>query len=72
VAHWPPICSITVFPASVVTDFLLSRREERAVLSEFGDEYRRYPEQVPTFFPRMGQWKALLERSSITEDQSKL
>ncbi|MEQ8689425.1 MAG: hypothetical protein RIC89_01125 [Pseudomonadales bacterium] len=68
----PTIFSITVFPAIVVAYVLLSRREEKKVLAEFGDEYRRYQEQVPMFFLRMGQWKALLERSSITEDQSKL
>lgn len=72
VVHWPTIFSITVFPAIVVAYVLLARREEKKVLAEFGDEYRRYQEQVPMFFPRMGQWKALLERSSITEDQSKL
>jgi protein-S-isoprenylcysteine O-methyltransferase Ste14 len=31
----------------------LARREEREVLAEFGDEYRRYMISTPAFIPRL-------------------
>ena len=71
VVHWPTIFSITVFPLIVVAYVLLSRREERQVLAEYGEAYRRYQQRVPMFFPRTGQWKALFSSASIAEDQSK-
>lgn len=71
VVHWPTIFSITVFPAIVVAYVLLARREEKKVLAEFGDEFLIYQQQVPMFFPRFGQWKALVKGSSVAEDQSK-
>lgn len=68
VVHWPTVFSITVLPLIVVAYVLLARREERQVLAEFGDEYRAYQQQVPMFFPQLGQWKLLIERSN-TNDQ---
>ena len=32
----------------------LARREEREVLAEFGETYRRYMIATPAFFPRLG------------------
>jgi hypothetical protein len=32
----------------------LARREEREVLAEFGETYRRYMITPPAFFPRLG------------------
>ncbi|NOX52068.1 MAG: isoprenylcysteine carboxyl methyltransferase [Gammaproteobacteria bacterium] len=71
VVHWPTVFSITVFPAIVIAYFLLARREEEKVLAQYGDEYQHYQNNVPMFFPRMGQWKILLQRSSIAEERSK-
>ncbi|MEX0915793.1 MAG: isoprenylcysteine carboxylmethyltransferase family protein [Wenzhouxiangellaceae bacterium] len=67
VVHWPTVFSITVFPLIVVAYVLLARREEKKVIAEFGDTYRAYRQQVPMFFPRMGQWKQLIARSNISE-----
>lgn len=70
VVHWPTVFSVTVFPLIVLAYTLLARREERAVIEQFGDEYRAYRERVPMFFPRMGQWKQLIARSNLAEDKS--
>jgi len=67
VVHWPTVFSITVFPLIVVAYVFLARREEKKVIAEFGDAYLAYRQQVPMFFPRMGQWKQLVNRSSISE-----
>ncbi len=69
VIHWPTVFSITVYPLIVIAYVMLALREERKVLDEYGDEYRVYAAQVPRFFPRMGQWKSLIERSNATEDE---
>ncbi len=68
VVHWPTIFSITLFPLIVMTYTLLALREERAMLKEFGDEYRAYRRQVPMFLPVNGRWRQLIERSHITPD----
>ncbi len=70
VVHWPTVFSITVFPLIVLAYVLLARREEKRVIEEFGDEYRAYQQQVPRFFPHMGQWKLLIARSNIAEDKA--
>lgn len=69
VVHWPTVFSITVFPIIVLAYTLLARREERRVTQEFGDAYRAYRARVPMFFPRVGQWKQLIARSNMAEDE---
>ncbi len=69
VVHWPTVFSITVFPLIVLAYVLLARREEKQVIEEFGDEYLAYRRRVPMFFPRIGQWRALIQQSKIAEDK---
>lgn len=69
VVHWPTVFSVTVFPLIVLAYVLLARHEEKKVLEEFGDTYRAYQRQVPRFFPRKGQWKQLIARSSMADDR---
>lgn len=64
VVHWPTIFSVTLYPLIIVAYTLLARREERQMLAQFGDGYRRYRERVPMFFPDWHQWQRLVE--SIT------
>lgn len=69
VVHWPTVFSITVYPIIVIAYVLLALREEKKAIEEFGDEYRDYQQRVPRFFPRMGQWKALIKRSNVSESE---
>ena len=53
--QWPTLVTLILFPILVTMYVRLARREEREVLSEFGDEYRRYANRTPAFLPRAGQ-----------------
>jgi protein-S-isoprenylcysteine O-methyltransferase Ste14 len=52
--QWPTLVTLVMFPILVTMYAKLARREERDVLSEFGETYRRYIEYTPAFFPRLG------------------
>jgi protein-S-isoprenylcysteine O-methyltransferase Ste14 len=43
-----------MFPILVTMYVKLARREEKEVLAEFGERYRRYMASTPAFFPRFG------------------
>lgn len=51
--QWPTLLTLLMFPVLVWMYMRLARQEERDALAQFGDEYRRYIEQTPAFFPRM-------------------
>lgn len=51
IVHWPTIFSVLAFPVIVGAYTLLARKEERAMLMKFGDEYREYRDRVPMFVP---------------------
>ena len=53
--QWPTLVTLIMFPILVTMYVRLARREEREVLSEFGDEYRRYANRTPAFLPRAGR-----------------
>jgi protein-S-isoprenylcysteine O-methyltransferase Ste14 len=72
VVHWPTIFSVALFPVIVLVYWLLARREEKRVLQEFGDAYRDYMRRVPMFFPRIGQWGALVRQSSASGSEHDL
>src|SRR5215831_8211486 len=52
--QWPTLITLIMFPILVVMYVKLARREEREVLAEFGETYRRYMIATPSFFPRLG------------------
>ena len=63
VVHWPTIFSVALFPIIAVVYYLLARKEERAMLVQFGDAYRTYMHGVPMVIPRWGQWRRLVKAS---------
>jgi len=63
VVHWPTLFSVALFPVIVLAYVLLARREERLMVERFGERYRAYRRQVPMFFPRLGLWGRLVERT---------
>ncbi len=65
VVHWPTVFSVILFPVIVVVYTLLAYREEREMLKQFGDQYRRYREQVPMFFPDKRRWKQFIQGSQM-------
>jgi len=71
VVHWPTLFSVGLFPVIVLVYVLLARSEEKRVVEQFGEEYRAYQQRVSMFFPRMGQWRQLVERSNMSADKDK-
>jgi protein-S-isoprenylcysteine O-methyltransferase Ste14 len=59
VVHWPTVFSLTAFPLVGIVYALLARKEERQMIETFGDEYRKYQQQVPMFLPHWGYWRKL-------------
>jgi len=51
--QWPTLITLIMFPILVTMYVKLARREEREVLEEFGNAYRRYMVRTPAFIPRM-------------------
>ena len=60
--QWPTILTLLMFPVLVWMYIRLARREEREVLTEFGEAYARYAAQTPAFLPQVGR-RALSEGS---------
>lgn len=61
--HWPTIPTLALFPFIVWIYVRLARKEERAMAERFGGIYLAYMRQVPMFFPRLGNWRRLVEQS---------
>jgi protein-S-isoprenylcysteine O-methyltransferase Ste14 len=53
--QWPTLLTLLMFPVLTTMYVLLARREEREVLTEFGETYARYTAHTPAFFPRFGR-----------------
>jgi protein-S-isoprenylcysteine O-methyltransferase Ste14 len=53
--QWPTLITLIMFPILVTMYVKLARREEREVLAEFGEEYARYAEVTPAFFPDLAK-----------------
>jgi methanethiol S-methyltransferase len=49
--QWPTLVTLAMFPVLVFMYGRLAKHEERDMLAEFGEEYRRYLNAVPAFFP---------------------
>ena len=52
--QWPTLVTLVMFPILVTMYVKLAHREEREVLEDFGDTYRRHIVSTPAFIPRIG------------------
>jgi methanethiol S-methyltransferase len=59
--HWPTLPTLVLFPIIVWAYVRLARREEAGLIERFGDEYLEYQRRVPMFFPRLREWRRLIE-----------
>ena len=53
--QWPTLPTVLMFPVLVWMYVRLARREEQEALAEFSEQYMRYAENTPRFFPRVWQ-----------------
>jgi methanethiol S-methyltransferase len=53
VIHWPTPISLALFPLIVAAYTWLAIREEKELLRQFGESYRRYKDVVPMLIPRL-------------------
>jgi protein-S-isoprenylcysteine O-methyltransferase Ste14 len=51
--HWPTVVTLILFPVIVGAYYHLARKEEKAMISKFGEAYRKYMKSVPMFFPKL-------------------
>lgn len=51
--HWPTVTMLILWPILISAYVWLALYEERVVAEQYGDEYRRYSERTPRFFPRL-------------------
>ena len=57
---WPTILTVAMFPILVAMYVRLAQKEEQEAFAEFGEEYLRYAEQTPAFFPKWGEKEHLI------------
>lgn len=69
VIHWPTLFSVGLFPLIVLTFVWLARREERAMLARFGEDYQAYRQHVPMFLPRRDRWRQFASASRFGPDR---
>lgn len=53
--QWPTLITLIMFPILVYVYVRLARREEKEVLAEFGEEYKRYAAITSRFIPRFSK-----------------
>ena len=53
--QWPTLLTLAMFPVLVWMYARLAKSEEAEALAGFGEEYERYKEATPAFFPLVGR-----------------
>ncbi|HNP51239.1 Protein-S-isoprenylcysteine O-methyltransferase Ste14 [Nitrosomonas aestuarii] len=51
---WPTILTLAMLPILIFMYYKLAKSEEKVLVKEFGDEYKRYMQNVPAFIPKPG------------------
>ena len=59
--QWPTLVTLIMFPILVIMYVKLAQREEKEVLAEFGERYRRYMVSTPAFIPRLQRLRRVRE-----------
>ena len=59
--QWPTLITLAMFPILVTMYAKLAHQEEREVLDEFGEVYRRYMARTPAFIPRISSGRRMRE-----------
>lgn len=62
--HWPTVLTLLLFPVIVGAYYHLARKEEKAMISKFGDAYQTYMQSVPMFFPKLKHLRLYLGQAN--------
>ena len=62
--HWPTVLTLLLFPVIAWAYYHLARKEEKAMISKFGDAYRTYMRSVPMFFPKLKHLRLYLGQAN--------
>jgi len=54
--------SLIFTPLVILLNFLVAWKEEKELIKEFGEDYKKYKEKVPMFFPKLKKQKLNLEK----------
>ena len=57
--QWPTLLTVVMFPILVFMYVRLAKREEREALAGFGEDYVRYRDDTPAYFPRIASRRGL-------------
>jgi methanethiol S-methyltransferase len=63
--HWPTLLTLLMYPVLLIIYYRQARREERAMLAEFGDAYQKYCERTAMFFPGFIQHGSGASRKAV-------
>ena len=55
--QWLTIITFLLWPALVLLYYRLAKTEEKEIEAKFGDEFRKYKQEVPRFLPRIPKKK---------------
>jgi methanethiol S-methyltransferase len=65
--HWPTLLTLLMYPVLLVIYYRLARREERAMLAEFGEAYQEYCQRTAMFLPGLiKRGSKAVQESSVT------
>ncbi len=59
--QWPTLVTAVMGPVLVLIYYRLSLREEKDMENHFGDTYTSYRQQVPMFFPSLGNSRQIVK-----------
>jgi len=68
--QWPTFLTVLMAPVLLYAYVHLAKVEEQRAMDEFGDDYRRYAENTPSFYPPIKQWGAFLSVKPTNADES--
>lgn len=55
--QWPTLLTLIMWPILMVVYYRLAKREEKDCEQQFGDEYHKYRQIIPAFFPGLKRHK---------------
>ncbi len=67
--QWPALLSWLMAPVLIVTYIRLARREERAMIEHFGEDYLAYRARTPAFVPSLQSLRVRTAHTSPSENR---